>query len=346
MNSRRILILRRENIGDLVCTTPLIAALRTHLPDAHLAVLANSYNAPILRHQPDLNAVYAYTKGKHAESWAAAGRAHWQRARLLWDLRRQRFDDVVLADPSFVPRNLRLARWLCGSRAAGRVIGFSDGSEAAKRGLDFPVELAGQMGRNVVETVFELARAWDISGPPPPLRLSAETAAPTAIPAGGTVGLHISARKPSQRWPATRFSGLARLLAERHGVKFRLFWSPGDEDHPQHPGDDRKAREVLEVLQGIAIVPQPTERLEQLVEGLAQCQAVICADGGAMHIAAGLGKPLVCLFGDSEAWKWRPWGVPHKLLQDGSHDVANIGVEQVADAFAALQKELATRRGE
>ena len=33
------LVVRRDNIGDLVCTTPLIAALRAHYPDAWIAAL-------------------------------------------------------------------------------------------------------------------------------------------------------------------------------------------------------------------------------------------------------------------------------------------------------------------
>ncbi|MBI3715416.1 MAG: hypothetical protein HY255_05435 [Betaproteobacteria bacterium] len=43
-----LLVIRRDNIGDLVCTTPLLAALRTHFPQARIEVLANSYNAPVL----------------------------------------------------------------------------------------------------------------------------------------------------------------------------------------------------------------------------------------------------------------------------------------------------------
>ncbi|MBM3273219.1 glycosyltransferase family 9 protein, partial [Candidatus Kaiserbacteria bacterium] len=45
---RRILVIRRDNIGDLICTTPLLAALRKQWPHAWIGVLANSYNAPIL----------------------------------------------------------------------------------------------------------------------------------------------------------------------------------------------------------------------------------------------------------------------------------------------------------
>ena len=51
----RILIVRRDNIGDLVCTTPLIAALRERLPRAWIAALVNSYNAEVLARNPALD---------------------------------------------------------------------------------------------------------------------------------------------------------------------------------------------------------------------------------------------------------------------------------------------------
>ena len=75
-----------------------------------------------------------------------------------------------------------------------------------------------------------------------------------------------------------------------------------------------------------------------LIDALNAADIVICADGGAMHIAAGLGKPLVCLFGKSDAQRWRPWGVPYVLLQKPSLDVAGISVAEVAAAFATLHR--------
>ena len=60
----RILLIRRDNIGDLVCTTPVFRALRERWPRAHIGVLVNSYNAPVLENNPDVDAVYAYTKAK------------------------------------------------------------------------------------------------------------------------------------------------------------------------------------------------------------------------------------------------------------------------------------------
>ena len=55
-----------------------------------------------------------------------------------------------------------------------------------------------------------------------------------------------------------------------------------------------------------------------------------------MHVAAGLGKPLVCFFGNSSAERWHPWGVPYELLQKPSHDVSEISVAQSVYAFGRL----------
>ena len=63
--SERILVVRRDNIGDLILTTPLLHALRRARPQAHIAALVNSYNAPVLDGNPDVDAVHVYDKAKH-----------------------------------------------------------------------------------------------------------------------------------------------------------------------------------------------------------------------------------------------------------------------------------------
>ncbi|MBK7015823.1 MAG: hypothetical protein IPH39_09655 [Sulfuritalea sp.] len=80
--------------------------------------------------------------------------------------------------------------------------------------------------------------------------------------------------------------------------------------------------------------------MPELIAALAECDALICADGGAMHLAAGLGLPIVCLFGDSGAARWRPWGVPYRLLQKPSLDVGDIAVAEVVAAFNALRADI------
>jgi ADP-heptose:LPS heptosyltransferase len=137
---------------------------------------------------------------------------------------------------------------------------------------------------------------------------------------------------------------IRRLHAER-GARFLLFWSPGAPDDPRHPGDDAKARAILDAVGTTApLVPWRTQELKELVAGLACCDQVLCSDGGALHIAAALDKPIVALFGKSDAPRWYPWAVPHELLQPPSLDVKDISVDQVCDAFARLPSRPAAAR--
>jgi len=106
----QILVVRRDNIGDLVCTTPFITALRQRFPAAWIGALVNSYNAPVLERNPDLDAVLAYTKLKHLQPGESAAAVLRRRLAMLWRLRRQRLDHVVLVTAD--ARTARLLRWL------------------------------------------------------------------------------------------------------------------------------------------------------------------------------------------------------------------------------------------
>jgi ADP-heptose:LPS heptosyltransferase len=55
-----------------------------------------------------------------------------------------------------------------------------------------------------------------------------------------------------------------------------------------------------------------------------------------MHLAAGLGLPIVALFGNSGVARWHPWGVPYRVLQKPSLEVGDITVAETVAAFNAL----------
>ena len=326
----RILIVRRDNIGDLVCTTPLIEVLRRRFPEAWLGAMVNSYNAAVLDGNPDLDGVFVYTKAKHRGRGESLAGILWRRLLMMHRLRRMKLDDVVLANPSAQPRGAKLARWL----QPKRIIGFGQ-----VRGLDVALPL-DNAGRHEVEDVARVATIYGIDGPPPPCRVFAP-AGTCAVASTFTLGVHISARKPSQRWPAIRFAETIRAIAATGAVRFMLLWSPGADDNPLHPGDDAKAREVVQMLgTGAPVTARATQTLPELIGALAECHALICADGGAMHLAAGLGLPIVCLFGNSGAAHWHPWGVPYRLLQRPTLDVRDIAVSDVIAAFSELRADI------
>jgi ADP-heptose:LPS heptosyltransferase len=333
-SKQHILVVRRDNIGDLVCTTPLFSALRQRFPDAWIGALVNSYNAPVLQGNPDVDEIFAYRKLKHREPGDSLLSNLWTRYRLIAALRRKRLDYVILAGNA--ARATVLARIL----GAKSVVGLA----ASHMPADVPAEPVE--GRHEVEITFRLAQPLGISGPPPAPSVVPDKAAVTRLRrdvatrlpggAGRLIGIHISARKPSQRWPIERFAELIRAITRHPGAGVLLFWSPGPENDPRHPGDDEKAQTLALELRSLPLFPVPTRGLGELIAGLSLCDRVICSDGGAMHLAAALAKPIVCLFGQSDAARWHPWGVPHALLQPASRDVRDIDVVGVLDALGRL----------
>ena len=336
-----ILVIRRDNIGDLVCTTPLIHALRGRFPRARLCVLVNSYNRPVVENNPDIDAVYAYMKAKHRGKGESLFGVYWKRLQLMRELRRQRFDYVISAGPRFLPRALRLARAI----RPKHIIGFTEPGKRGVARIDMGVPYTLPRPLHEAEDIFRLLAPLGITGAPPAMRVfpaaAAVASARTALRAKGLVpdkliGVHISARKPLNRWPAENFAALIRRLRRVHDAGFMLFWSPGSASNPRHPGDDEKAQQIMGALGDVPILAYPTDRLDQLIAGLSLCRAVVCSDGGAMHIAAALDKPILCFFGKSDITRWYPWRTRHVLLQPPSHNVADIGVDEAAGAFQRL----------
>ncbi|OGA01044.1 MAG: hypothetical protein A3H35_09755 [Betaproteobacteria bacterium RIFCSPLOWO2_02_FULL_62_17] len=344
--SPRYLIIRRDNIGDLVCTTPFIAALRNRHPHAYIGALVNSYNREVLSGNPDIDEVFAYTKVKHRGPNQNLLGVLIGRLQMFRHIRRASIDLAILATPGFQPRSLRLAR-LAGAK---RVLGFVN--REGDGGIDLGVPSAGPQGLHEVEEVFRLASALGLDESPPRMKivpdprmkgdLDLKIASHFGARRGPLIAVHISARKASQRWPGERFAALMKQLSSAFDARVLLLWSPGMASNTLHPGDDEKAQAVAEASDGATVLALPTLQLGDLIAAVAACDLMICADGGAMHIAAALTKPLVCLFGDSAATRWHPWKSHYELLQRDSKKVDDISVEQV---FSAVGRLLKTRPG-
>ncbi|MDE2089374.1 MAG: glycosyltransferase family 9 protein [Gammaproteobacteria bacterium] len=330
----KILVIRRDNIGDLLCTTPMLSALRRRYPTAHIAVLANDYNAPVLAGNPDVDKVYAYTKAKH--SAASKLHARWCELKLYFEIRRAAYELVIHANPSPHPRTGRLARFLGAPYRLG-VVSSDNGPRDAYFNIGIPAR--DVRGAHHVEKVFSLLAPLGVTGSPGPMTLKAadnaswQNTTPAPDHPARVIGVHLSSRKACNRWPIEAFSRLIESLLGAH-LRVALFWAPGSEHDPRHPGDDEHARALAERF-GHAVKPMPTRTLENLIHGLNQTDAVVCCDGGALHIASALGKPVVALFGCTDPRIWGPWRVEHRVLQ-GEGDAAGIQPSAVFEAVKSL----------
>lgn len=96
---------------------------------------------------------------------------------------------------------------------------------------------------------------------------------------------------PAKRWPHYHYATLAKMLIEQ-GYSVRLFGSKKDE-----AAGEQIRLALPENLQRYCLNLAGQTDLNQAVDLIADCNAVVSNDSGLMHIAAALNKPLVALYG-------------------------------------------------
>ena len=337
----KILIIRRDNIGDLLLTTPLIHSLRERYPLATIDVLVNSYNAPIIDRNKDINNIHAYTKGKHRGNRRLLS-VYTEKLKMLIRIRKIGYDLAILTAAKNPIREFNLAKFT----KAKKIISFSNSIDPKiLRSISYLVDNPFSGTVHLVDELHYLAIALGVSTQPGPLILNVKPEKDRRQLSGENqlpvIGIHISTRKLPQRWPIDNFSELMHQLYDEGAAgNFILFWSPGPDDHPQHPGDDIKAKQLIKLTKQLPVTPYPTQNLSQLIAGMNLTDRVICSDGGAMHIAAALQKPILCFFGNSDPIVWHPWKVPYQLIQPDTLNVNDISVDDALSAWNKLDKQI------
>jgi ADP-heptose:LPS heptosyltransferase len=151
----RILVIRRNRLGDMICTVPLLRALRRHYSEAHLTVACDEAGAPVAR------AVRAVDEVVVLEAAGFQGLRLWTNARRL-----QEYDWVIGVKGGFDRRLARLVRLTGGARR----IGFGDGRDEGWDYYTDPVALPSGI-EHQVETVLRLLQPLGITEPSPEIRL-------------------------------------------------------------------------------------------------------------------------------------------------------------------------------
>lgn len=343
-NPRKILIIRRDNIGDLVCTTPAFAALRERYPDAEIAALVNSYNADVLRGNPNIDYVFVYQKLKHARGLGGRFRALIQRVKLVARIRRWKPDVTVLAKASYDRHGLGFARQI----GATSIIGYVPKIQGEAKDLpDIRLETPAFAVVHEVQAMAGLLIPLGIEQPMGPLQVFPEINAVVEVKsrlpyAPHRIALHISAREPERRWGIDNFIALIQhILKTKIDTQILLFWSPGKANDPYHPGDDDAAQELIRVVCDERVVPMPTKNLTELIAALSLCELFIGTDGGAMHLAVALNKRILAMFENKtdKLSHWYPWQVTNELvhsLDKARPNVEGIGTEQLYIALDRL----------
>lgn len=99
---------------------------------------------------------------------------------------------------------------------------------------------------------------------------------------------------PAKRWPHYHYAELAKTLISENGYQVLLFGSQKDNE----AGEEIRQSLTEEARRHCYNFAGKTS-LEQAVNLISACDAVVSNDSGLMHVAAALDRPLVALYGPS-----------------------------------------------
>lgn len=280
---RSIVAIDLALIGDLVCLTPALMALQQAYPAAELSVVTSTISGPVLEHFPALKRLILLDK----EALHSSLKAQLTAAR---ELRQERFDTAILFHNSFVSALLAfMSRIPCRAgyskdlRDPLLTIAVPPPRPHRLHLVDQRLHLLRQLGlaTRIVPPVYAVDQA---AARETVARLLPGLAAATRV-----LALVVGASWPTKPWPPARLEALCRKLP-RGSCEVLLLGGPGQED--------AAARIASDVVTVHNLVGKTD--LQQLGHLLWRADAVVTPDSGPMHMAAGLGKPVIALFGPTD----------------------------------------------
>src|SRR5947208_7539404 len=278
--TKTVLVLRFSAVGDVVLTAPAIAALREAWPDARIVYAIKERLAHLVEHNPNIDEVIALRDGEGPFSYASRLRA--ARPSVLLDLHGKIRSRILRALLPGVPKVVWHKR------------DFRD---------TLPVKLALRPYRaSMLFADRYHAAVEEMVGRPLPKGKLQYFLGPEDLavadgalrkagldPGRPLLGLSPGANWATKRWPAERFSGLARRALER-GVQVAVQGSTREAD---------LARTVVQHAPGTVDLSGKLD-LRGLGGFIARCAAFASNDSGPMHMARALGVPTLAFFGSTD----------------------------------------------
>lgn len=282
---RRILVIQLRRLGDVILTTPALAALKREFPESKLDFLVEAPGAEAVAGHPAIDEILTYEAPGLPETLS------W-----IMKVRARNYDWVIdfLANP-------RTAMITALSGAAVKA-----GPAHVRRSWAYNVGL--KQSEQTCYAADEKIRWLSALG----VRSGTEPALPTLHLVGNegetanVVGLVPPSRKETRRWPAASYARLGRLLREKHGCTLKVFWGPGEKE---------LADEVVRGIgQGASAIPE-TRAIKDLARELASCRVVVTNCAGPKHVAVALGVPTVTIHGSSDPAAWNPKHPKHPFVR-------------------------------
>ncbi|HEX38018.1 MAG TPA: lipopolysaccharide heptosyltransferase II [Candidatus Cloacimonetes bacterium] len=269
----KVLFIRFSSLGDLLLTTPIIRAFRTHFPDAELHFLTKSQFAPILENNPNINTLLGYDPTSETM------------IQLIIRLQKEHYTHII-------DLHGKLRSGLIKQFVGGKTITYDKKHAYRKKLLkdhslqpvsstvdlyasvleSFNIELESQkLDLFLPENSEDVVRKFLLNDNKRPI-----------------VTISPGASWLTKQYPANYYKELIKMILDKYNPRIVLI---GIEDEKELTSELAK-----NVNKSILDLGGKTSLMETAVI-INQSDVFISGDCGPMHMAAALGKPQIAIFG-------------------------------------------------
>lgn len=307
MASEKILLIRLSSLGDIVLTTPAIRAVRSHFPNAYIAMLVGKQSSNVLEKNPHLDEIIAFDR-------FAKDKDTGEMLRTIRTLRERKFTLAIDFQRKF---------------RTGLLMYFSGAAQRIGKGALCTVRVLERDNKHATAHYFDLLHAVGIRAVDQKLELflaaSERTDASQRFDAAGVrqtglkVGIFPGAGWKLREWMPQRFAAIGNRLAEHFNAEVLIFGGPRESE---------LVHTVADLMDARAVPFAGNLQVRELAACIEKCDLFLTNDTGPMHIAAAVGTPTVSLFGPGNHIRFQPLGGLHQTIR---HDVACSPCKQFTD---------------
>lgn len=291
---KEILVIKLDQVGDVLLSTPVFRNLYNHYPEAEIDVLVGSWSRAVVENIPYISKVWEYNSSFFCRS--SNNTSFWNSIKLAKQFRKRKYDMIVeLRGDLFTATVVPFSSKCRIARATFQIKDkfFHSDSKRAEHEIDRNLCILEYYGietenRKAFFDVAQEKRRW--------ARLFLDE-----ITNGSRdlVAIHPGSPVSLKRWSSSNFSELADRLIQEREVQIILV---GTED--EKPIID----EIQSKMRYDSFNLAGKTDLHQLGAILQNCVLFIGNDSAPMHIASAVGVHTIGLFGPGSPERFGPCG--------------------------------------
>ena len=310
---RRILCIRLDGMGDLMMTTPALAAIRETHPNCHLTLMTSSAGATVASLLPGIDEVMVYDA-----PWlkATVSRESSQPEYMWFEEIRDRYFDAAIIFTVYSQNPLPTAMMAYMADIPLRLAHCRENPYQLLTHY-LPEQEPEQFIRHEAQRQLDLVASIGCTTPNPRLRINVSQKAEQSVVKQlkqlglsthqNWIVLHAGASAPSRRYPPEQFAQVTQSLAQK-GITAIFTGTPSEQN-------------LVESIRQQVVAPSLSLAgqldLSEMTALLAAAPLLLSNNTGPVHLAAAVGTPVVDLYALTNV-QHTPWQVPSRLLY---HDV-------------------------